>query len=299
MMNSWAAFRQGLSHTVRYKWVLLILFAVNLASALVLVALPALLLLEPAHRPAIRQAADGIDAWLAAEIMMSPLANAAIQESIEPVLSDGMQQALLLTLGTLIILPLLAWLPANFLSGGVMLTFAEAPQVFRLRRFLWGCWHWFGAFLLLSVVQGIAMMVVFIPAIIIAIIIITAAGGWSAWVVIPLLIFLGLLWLAVVECTRIAAVIGQTQNIFRALGRVLSFIFRHFLAIAGLYGLALLLATLLHGLYHWGVRPYLPLSWWLLVLLVQQTFIITRLWARLARLAGATVLFQEKGQALN
>jgi hypothetical protein len=138
-------------------------------------------------------------------------------------------------------------------------------------------------------------MVVFIPAIIIAIIVITAAGEWSAWVAIPLLIFLALLWLAMVECTRIAAVIGQTRNIFRALGRASSFIFRNFLAVAGLYELALLPLILLHSLYHWGLRPYLPLSWWLLVLLVQQTFILARLWARLLRLAGATVLFQEKG----
>jgi hypothetical protein len=295
MMDGCAAFRKGLSYTVHYKWVLLILFAVNLASASLLVALPALLLLEPAHRPAIRQAADGIDAWLVAEIMMSPLANAAIREGIEPALSDGMQQALLLTLGIVVVLPLLAWLPANFLSGGVMLTFSEAPQVFRLRRFLWGCWHWFGAFLLLSAVQGLVIMVVFIPAIIIAIIVITTAGGWSAWVVIPLLIFLALLWLAVVECTRIAAVIGQTRNIFHALGQASSFIFRNFLAVAGLYGLALLPVILLHSLYHWGLRPHLPLSWWLLVLLAQQAFILARLWARLMRLAGATVLFQEKG----
>ena len=292
-MSSWAAFRQGLSYTVRYKWVLLILFAVNLANALVLVALPASLLLEPAHLPAIRQAADGIDAWLAAEIMMSPLANAAIQESIEPVLSDGMQQALLLTLGTVIILPLLAWLPANFLSGGVMLTFAEAPQAFRLRRFLWGCWHWFGAFLLWGIIQALVIMIVFIPAIILVVLAISAVGSWSAWLLVPLLIFLMLFWLVLVECTRIAAVVSETRHIFWAFGRAIRFVFPNFLAIAGLYGLAILLLLLLHFLYHWGVKPYLPLSWWLLVLVVQQIFIITRLWARLARLAGATVLFQK------
>ena len=267
-MSSWTAFRQGLSYTVRYKWVLLILFAVNLASASVLVALPALLLLEPAHRPAIRQAADGIDAWLAVEIMMSPLANAAIQKRIEPVLSDGMQQALLLTLGTVIILPLLAWLPANFLSGGVMLTFAEAPQAFRLRRFLWGCWHWFGAFLLWGIIQALVIMIVFIPAIILVVLAISAVGSWSAWLLVPLLIFLMLFWLVLVECTRIAAVVSETRHIFWAFGRAIRYVFPNFLAIAGLYGLAILLLLLLHFLYHWGVRPYLPLSWWLLVLVV-------------------------------
>jgi len=38
--------------------------------------------------------------------------------------------------------------------------------------------------------------------------------------------------------------------------------------------------------------PHLPLDWWPLVLLVQQTFILGRLWARLVRLAGGVALYQ-------
>jgi hypothetical protein len=290
-MNGWFAFRKGLSLSLRYKWVLLILFVVNLLSASLLALLPSLWLLGPAHRPAIRQAADGLDAWLVFETMMSSVVNTALPENGGAGSSSGIW--VLLLLAPVMILPLLAWLPASFLSGGAVLTFAEALQPFRWRRFWWGCWHWFAPFLLLGIIQAAVFVIVLIPTIIIAAIIIPVAQ-WSTWILIPVLILLILLWLLLVEYVRVAAVVSKTRNIFRAFGQAISFIFRNPLAVAGLYGLALLLLLLLHVIYHWALRPYLPLSWWLLVLLVQQTFIITRLWVRLARLAGATVLLQEK-----
>ena len=49
---------------------------------------------------------------------------------------------------------------------------------------------------------------------------------------------------------------------------------------------------LLHALYRLGLMPLLPLEWWLLVLAVQQSFILLRLGSRLARLAGASALLR-------
>ena len=332
-MNGWDAFRIGLSRALRYWWVLLILFAVNLASALPLAVLPAMgLAAEFGHRPAIHQAADGVDAWLVIETLMSPLSGTALGGDGWPELTHRLQQAALLGLATAAVLPLLVWLPAAFLSGGVLLTYTEAPQPFdpsttlrtgrlrassfdpstssgqapsatlrtgrlraspfRWRRFLWGCWHWFGAFLLLDAVQGVASSLLFVP--------ITAAGmgaaavgGWLMWVIVPLLALIAALWLALVEYARIVAVVGETRNVVRAFGKAVRFVFRRPLPVAGLYGLALLLLALLHALYHWGLMPHLPLDWWLLALVVQQTFILARLWARLVRMAGGVALYQE------
>lgn len=311
-MNGWQAFRIGLSRVLRCPQVLLILFAANLLSALVLAALPALdLATDFGHRPAIRQAADGIDAWLVVETLLAPLAAA----HTGPAPSGGPQPAALLGLATVALLPLLAWLPAAFLSGGVLVTYAggqalspgEAglpatsspttsppaepkPPRFRWRRFLWGCWHWFGAFLLLGAAQGITSMVLFLPFSVAVAAAVAAVGGWLAWVLVPLLVLAAVLWLALMECTRIIAVVEHTRNVGRAFGRAVRLVFRRFPSVAGLYGLALLLLGLLHALYRWGLMPHLPLDWWPLVLIVQQAFVMARLGARLARLAGGIAI---------
>jgi hypothetical protein len=302
MRRGWNAFRSGLSQAARYRGMLLILLLVNLASALPLVALPAMGLGDVfGQRPAIQQAADGMDPWLVVETLMAPLSSAALGEDAWPHLTRRLQQVSLLGLLTIMILPALAWLSASFLNGGVLLTYTDAVrpdtpgdilQRFRWRRFLWGCWHWFGAFLLLGAAQATVSLLVFVPLTGLALVAIALFGGWLAWALVPLLALLAVFWLAWVECTRIAAVVEGTRNVARAFGRAARFLFRHLLAAAGLYASALVLLGLLHALYHWGIMPHLALHWWPLVFVVQQAFILARLWARLARLAGGVALYQ-------
>ncbi|MDY6876050.1 MAG: hypothetical protein SWK90_07625 [Chloroflexota bacterium] len=291
-MKGWGVFRIGLSRAARYRWVLPILFTVNLLSALLLALLPALgLAAEFGHRPAIREAADGVDAWLVVETLAAPLSGTALGDGW-PELTRRLRQATLLGLLTAAMLPLLAWLPSTFLSGGVLLTYAEAPQPFRWRRFLWGCYHWWGAFLLLGVVQGGVSVAVFVPTIAIVGGTVAAAGEWLAWVAVPLLVFLAMLWLVLMEYTRIVAVVEETRHVAHAFGEAMRFVFRHPLPVAGFYGLAFLLLGALHVLYRWGLMPHLPLGWWSLVLIVQQAFVLARLWAWLVRLAGGVALYQ-------
>jgi len=290
-MNAWQAFRAGLDRAARYWPVWLILYAANLFGALLLVLLPALSMVSDfGHRPAMRQAAGGLDAWLVLETLMSPGAMAALgQGGPEPAWTPALQQAILVGLVTVAALPWLAWLPASFLNGGLLLTYAGSPQPFRLRRFLWGSWHWFGTFLLLGVVQALGWIIGLIPA---AVLLVAAlpAGQWLLWFLVAVLGLWMVLWLVVLEYSRIAAVVGDTQNAFRALGRGVRFVFRHPLPVAGLYALSLLLAASLHAVFRLGLMPTLRLEWWLLVLLVQQVFIVARLGLRLARLGGGTAL---------
>jgi hypothetical protein len=311
-MNGWRAFRIGLSRATRTRWVLVILFAANLVSALPLVVLPGLGLVAFGHRPAIRQAADGVDAWLVIETMLAPLSGAALGgEGADklhpwPELTRQLQQATLVGLATAAALPVLAWLTGAFLSGGLVLTFAEVPQDapgtgagsrrFQWRRFLWGCWHWFGAFLLLGAVQGIASSVVFGPLVAAAMGAVAVVGGWSAWVVVPVLVAVGVLWLALMEYTRIVAVVGETRNVVRAFGEAARFVVRNLRAVAGLYGLALVLLGVVHAIYRLGLMPWLPLDWWVLVLVVQQGFVLGRLWARVVRVAGGVALYGSMGR---
>lgn len=291
-MNAWIASRTGLTRALRYPWVLLILFVVNLASALLLATLPALGLTSwLGHRPAIRHAADGTDAWLVIEGLLASFADTALGQTAGA--SEFARKAIyfaLVNLAAWLLLPLLAWLPAAFLTGGVLLTYAEAPASFRLRRFLWGCWHWFGAFLLLSLVQGLIFVVFFTVGIAVTALVASLAG-WLTWAVLALLVLFALIGLVLFECTRIIAVVEGIRNVARAFSRAVRFCFRRPLAVAGLYGLALLALGLAHALFRLGVLPHLPLTWWLLVLVVQQVFVFARLWARLARLAGAAALY--------
>jgi len=144
--------------------------------------------------------------------------------------------------------------------------------------------------------------VVLVPAIGAAAVAAATVGGWLAWVIVPVLILVVVLWLALTEYTRVVAVVEGaaslpfvregTQNVFQAFAGALRFVFRHPLPVAGLYGLALLLLGTLHVLFRQGLMPRLPLDRWLLVLLVQQAFILARLWARLVRLAGGVALYQ-------
>ena len=194
-----------------------------------------------------------------------------------------------LALVTAVALPLLAWLPAAFVSGGALLIYAEAPQGFRWRRFLWGCWHWFGALLLLGIGQFVASLALCLPALAAAIAAI-AAAGWLAWIAVPGLVLLAVLWTALMEWTRVTAVVRGTRNVIRAFAGAAGFISHHLPAVAGLYGLALLALGLVHALFRGALVPNLPLNWWPLVLFVQQAFILARLEARLVRLAGSVAL---------
>lgn len=323
MKNGWSAFWLGLSQALHHRWMLVILFAANLLSALPLAVLPAAgLAAGLGHRPVIHQAADGVDAWLVIEALTAPTADAVLGQSAETSFSRLLRQATQVGLATAAALPLLAWLTGAFLGGGVLLTCAEAhrpktaegqpseelgtgsAEQFRTvpsrwRRFLWGCYHWWGAFLLLGAVQGVASVVLFVPLLSAAIAASVLLGGWFTWVVVPLLALAAMLWLAVAECTRVVAVVDRTRNVARAFGRAVRFVFRHLPAVAGLYGLALALLGAVHALFRWALMPRLPLDWWPLVLVVQQTFILVRLGARLARLAGTVALVHTSMRAID
>ncbi len=284
-LNGFRAFGVGLSRSLRYPQLLLVSYLVSLLSAGMLAFVPALMLTTPAHRIAIREAANGIDDWLVIELMESPLASGALGGPVEPRFPDWMNGWILAGLATWLILPVVVWLPASFVTGGALLTFVEG-QKFSWRRFLWGCWRWFGAFLLLNALEGFVSQLLFGGLLTGAVIAGIAAGGWLNWVTLPLVALLAMLWLAAVEATRAMAVAGGTRNIFRAFGRAAAAIFRRPLQYFLLYGLAMLLLLLVHAIFRLGLMPVVPLAWWPVVFAATQAFILLRLWARLARWAG-------------
>lgn len=136
--------KQALRNSLQYWPALGLFYLGNIFSALILVVLPALNLLGPAHFTTIRDAADGIDAWAIMDELM-PLADQMRQNSPLHV-TDSTATALLLVGLVLFAAPLATWSVNALLSGGLLLTYAEAPAPFSLKRFLWGCRHWWSTF---------------------------------------------------------------------------------------------------------------------------------------------------------
>jgi hypothetical protein len=265
----------GLRLAYHYRPLLLIAFLANLLTAVPFTLLPAWNLLQATDRPALRAAADGIDFWQITEVMFSPDAASALGLNL-----------------LLALIPLVAWPLTAFLKGGILLTYAEAPAPFRWPRFWWGCRRWFGPFLTQGLLQFLALILLLIPLVTLAIYLITTLGRWLTYPLALLLLLLYLLWLILMEYTAILAVANNRRNIFATFAGAIGLLFRRPLPILALYLPALLLVALLHVLYRGGIRPLLPLHWWPLVLLVQQSFILARLLLRLGRWAGGMAIVQ-------
>lgn len=285
-MNGARIFRDGIE-SVLHRWQLLIpLYALNLFSALILILMPTITLLAPAHYPAIGDAANGVDGWMILEIAMSPLVN---RELGMTELSPEIQQAGIFGLLAIVIAPLIAGIVNAFLNGGILLTYHERAQPFQWKRFAWGCWHWFSSFLLFGLIQFILALVIFGTLISGTIWLIGLAGEWATWIVIPVLIVLMVVWLGVMELSGAQMIVGSRRNFVRAFLDSLRDIVRrpiHFLVFYGLVTLALIAVHLIFNL----VMPYVPLSWIPLVLIVQQSFVVARLGLRLVRAAGCIIL---------
>ncbi len=272
----------------------MLLYVVNLASAACLAAFPAWELASTfGRRPALREAADGVDVWMAIESLMFPVSGEALGvEGAAAAPARWLAWTTIWAIAVVLLLPPVAWLPADLLYGGLVLTYTEAPAPFRWRRFLWGCWRWFGPFILLDGVQGAVLLLLALPLTIAALAASLFVGRWLGWMLRAALLMLLAAWTLWAELSRVVAVVEPTCNIFRAMRRAARFIRRHFRAVVMLYAAAFVLLGAFHLLYRWAFKPYLPLHWWLLVLMVQQAFVLARLWARLARTAGGAALYQ-------
>jgi hypothetical protein len=285
MIAGFHTFRGGLSCAARYPWVLAVAVAVSLLSALLAVTPASLALLGPAHRPAISDVIDGVDAWMILDALSTP----PVEEGVTAFSGNHAQQLVLLALLTLGLLLALTWLSSAFLTGGTLRAYAEGGK-FRWRRFLHNCWRWFGTLLLLSGLQAIGTLLVFGPLVALAVGAISTVGGWVTWAVVSPLSIMALLWLALIELTRVAAVVGERRNVLRASWRGVRFVLRRPLHVGALYGASVLSWGVVYLLYRWGLEPRLPRSWWLLAFVLQQAFGAVRLWIRLGRWAGSVAL---------
>jgi hypothetical protein len=134
--------------------------------------------------------------------------------------------------------------------------------------------------------------VVLLPLLILAAAGFVAVPGGAGWLVVALFGGAASLWWATMEMAYIVVVTDGRRNVFKVLRRAVGFVLGHLPAVGALYGSTILIGVLLITLYRWGLRPRMPASAWLSLFLVQQVFIVMRLFVRLARLAGGVELYR-------
>jgi hypothetical protein len=277
-------FRGGLARAARYRQVVLAAVALSLLSAMLATTPAALTLLGPAHRPAIDDVLDGVDAWMVIEAVSTPF------EGVEAdVTGQVVEQVVLPALATFATLMALTWLSGALVSGGALLTYAGV-DAFRWGRFLRGCWRWFGTLLLLSALQALASFLVFGPLLALALMVVPSVGAWLRWVLGPLLLGLALFWLAWMELARVAAVVDGRRNVVRAMGRGFRLVVRRAGSVVVLYVLSVLSWLVLLILFRWALMTRLPRAWWVVGFALQQAFVALWLWIRLGRWAGGVAL---------
>jgi hypothetical protein len=313
-MAAMRAFRKGWVRSVLYWQVLGVLFLVNLLAGLVLAAIPAAELLGPAHYTAIQDAAAGVPAWMAIEILFNPVGNLGLQAGANSrAISPFLQTALVSILVSLVLLPALSWIPGSLVSGGLLLTYTgslagqprrEGPgnsmpaideepreastperQPFSWKRFFEACWRYWGAFLLLGLVQTLLSLLVIFPLLVVFLILVSLAF-WSAILLVPAFLWLIVLWTGFIELGQVYLVAGERRGLGVALRSALRLLRQRMGSLTVYYLLSLGLLLAIHLVFRAGLFPHLPLAFWPLVLIFQQAFVFLRLWARASRLAG-------------
>jgi hypothetical protein len=293
-MAAWTAFRTGMGTVVKYWQVMVVLYGVALTTGVVVILTPALQLFEPARLTIIQDAAQGISAWMVQELAgLLPNLPGMPVEAAQSIPLQELPGVLLFALGGAAVIPLVAWLTGSALAGGMLLIYSEAPNPFRWMRFLWGCWNWWGPFLMVSVFQAGFILVIFYMGIVLS-----QAATDSSWGVInslaavPLLglFLLVLSGIAIFEITRVAAVQVETRNPMKAIRYALIFALRNPLSLVSFYLLAAVVILFVHMIFRLGLFPHLPLYFWPVMLMSQQVFVLVRLFVRSQRLAGLTAL---------
>lgn len=275
-MIPWEAFRWGLRLAARRWQALLAAFLSALLSAVVAALLPGRYLWRFAATPAIADLAEGLDI----SYVVDAIAGITALDS-----PGGLDELILpLFLGVVIALGL-SWFVGAFLYGGVLLAYRDVPDPFSWRRFLWGCWHWWGPFLLLGVLAVMIFTLLILP-VLVGLAVLAGRVAWLAWVVAVLAGLLLAFWLAWFEVAHVVAVAEGRRNVFWALWRALVMLVRRPLPWMGFYLLALLLLGGIHLVFRAGVLPVISFEFWPLALVGTQVFVLLRLWARLGRLAG-------------
>jgi len=175
------------------------------------------------------------------------------------------------------------------LEGGVLVTYARRKRPTAV-EFLRACVDWFPSFLLISILAVLATgVVVGIAAV--CVVVMQALSLWPSLAMgicgVGVAAVVGISVAA--ELARAAAVVGDDRNVWRAFGAAGRVVARRAGPLAALILGTLLLRGVLF-LVQRTLSGWIPLSWWLLTLLIQQLYQIAITGVGLVRRAGEVAL---------
>jgi hypothetical protein len=250
--------------------------------------------------------------WLSRALDYSPYSDRVLERFSVGFLIELTQydrfSPLLTVNGEVIALLLLGLLTNPLIAGGALEVVASRDDRPLLHRFMRGAGHFYGRFLRLLIVTGVASL---LPLIAIALVmgpLVSALGESSyerlwitAWLARVLLFAAAVGFMMIVaDIARAQVVLAETEvrGMIRAWWRALRFVFGHFGTVLGVY-LALALLTAVAFVVYVLVANAIPAVSWagiVLAFVVQQAFMIVRAALRVIR-AGASVELARDGTA--
>ncbi len=190
----------------------------------------------------------------------------------------------------LLLIPL-AWLVVRVVwlwtEGGVLVTYARDERI-TVRRFVQACTSWFGPFVLLGLLSGLAIGLLVGMTTVVAVL---ATALWRL-LTVPVLVvgavFVVGCWVWF-ELARVNAVVHGDRHVLRALGRATKVARRQAAPLVVLV-LGVLVVRVALAVGSNALLSALSFSWWLPVLVIQQGVQILAVGLALSRRAGQVEL---------
>lgn len=191
----------------------------------------------------------------------------------------------------------------TFLAGGILSILREQDAKFSLTSFSSGCGNYFFRFFRLFLVFGILLVLVafLLIALLGALFSAVTAEALSEvtafvwWIVVAVVfLFVMMLVIMVEDYAKVIVVTSDARSMLRTAWRSAGFVFRHFFRAVGLQLLMLLIPIVLFAIYLWldlsiGMASAGTI---LLMFILQQLFILSRVWARVFFFSGELYLYE-------
>ena len=191
----------------------------------------------------------------------------------------------------------------SFLAGGILTVLRNEQGKYSTSEFFSGCGKYFGRFLRLFVVIAIVLVVLvvimtFILAILSKVFIDDSTSEVTVIVLIiaqiKLFFFPVMLLLMIADYSKISIVVKDERKVLKAAWQSTKFVFSHFFRTFGLELLMLLVVIVLFTIYALldlaiGMTTGLTI---IVMLIIQQLFMISRAWSKVFFFAGEMSLYQ-------
>ncbi len=280
------AFTAGIKRATSEFRMVLLLYVVNLLAVLGLaLALRSVLV-------------EGLGATMATSSLMSEMNYTVLQEFLREHWEGAN-----LVFRQLVWFSLIYMLVNTLLAGGILTIIREKDTRFSLREFLSGCGTYFFRFLRLFLLFGILLIVcallwTFVLGVLFDAITAEATSEvtWiiSFFVMVVLFLLPIMIVILIADYAKISTVLSNTHSMLRSAWRAVKFVFRNFIKVVSLQLLMLLIPIVLFVIYLWldlsiGMTTFGTIY---LMVLLQQLFILTRVWSRVFFFSGEMELFE-------